>query len=116
MKGAGQEASPVRRRPATGDGHEDDVVAGLEEAEHDVVEVGRRVHHDVLAERLEDPDDLHHLRRPDLVGEGRLHRGRQHVEPGDVVPHEEALQQRGVESVDGGDGTKATTFSYRRIK
>src|SRR5207302_6664709 len=53
-------------------GDQEDVVALLEEGEHDVVEVRGRVDDDVGAERLQDLDDPHHVGAADLVGERRF--------------------------------------------
>ena len=63
-----------------------------------------RVDDDVLAERLQQLDDLHHVGRAHLVGERGLDGCRQDQQPALVVAHEQALEQLGVEPVDVGDG------------
>ena len=83
---------------------EQHVVADLDQAEDDVVEVGRRVDDDVVGEGPQQLDDADHLGGADLVGERRLERRRQHVEPGGIVPGQQVLQERAVEPVERADG------------
>ncbi len=59
--------------------------------------------YDVLAERLQQLDDLHHVGRAHLVRERGLDGCRQHQQPALIVAHEQALEQLGVEPVDVGD-------------
>src|SRR5438270_3539829 len=85
-------------------GDEEDVVTLLEQRQHHVVEVGRRVDDDVGAEGLQELDDAEHVGAAYLVGEGGLDRRREDVEPGRLVAHEQALEELGVEAVDGRHG------------
>ena len=66
--------------------------------------MGGGVDDDVGGERAEQLEDLHQGGRRDLVGEGRLGRGREHVEAAAFVAHEQALEELGVEPVDVRDG------------
>jgi hypothetical protein len=79
------------------------VVADLDQAEHHVVEVGGSVDHDVRAEGTEEVDDADHLLGTDLVGEGGLEGGRKHQQTRALVGHQQALQERCVELLDGTD-------------
>ncbi len=84
--------------------HQDDVVGVLDERQDDVVELGRRVDHDVGAEAPEHLDDPGHVVAGDPLGERGLDRRRQHVEAARLVAGQEALEQLGVEPVHRRDG------------